>query len=159
MNKTLRTCFALVGVVAMSLFVFSTAVHAGTCGVGVGTSVLKCSGSGEDNITNMILEISNFVFAGVGVLCLFGIAVGGIVYASAGGDAGKTKQGISYIVNAVIGLAIFLFLFVLLNYLVPGGFFNNAGFDTDSSGGGAPAEVPYDDPRDCGGPGEPQCMQ
>lgn len=112
----------------------------GTCGVGKGTSVFQCPAGGtNDNITKMILEVSKFIFGGVGVLCVIGISMGGIIYVTAGGDTSKTKQGIGYIINAVIGLVIFIFLFVLLNFLVPGGFFNNAGLDP--TGNQTPADT------------------
>lgn len=131
----------------------------GTCGVDVGTSILKCPN--DEGIMGMLLEISQFVFAGVGILCLIGISIGGIIYATAGGDTSKTKQGISYIVNALIALAVFVFLFVLLNFMVPGGFFNNAGLDTG-------AADPVYDPTNtnpgtgggkCGGVGQPVCAE
>lgn len=143
--KTVRFFVLLLVLVAAIFFYTSTAhgvTEANTCGVTTGTSVFQCSAtSTSDNITKMVLEVSNAVFAGVGALCVIGISLGGIIYATAGGDTSKTKQGIGYIVNAAIGLALFLFSFVLLNFLVPGGFFNNAGFDTSgvssSQGGGS----------------------
>lgn len=106
----------------------------GDCGVQGGTSVIKC-GDG-DPLQEMILYFTSFFFAGVGVVSIIGIIIGGVVYITAGGDAAKTKQGITYIVNAVIALVVFIFLFMLLNFLVPGGFFNNAGFEAEPSSPG-----------------------
>lgn len=109
----------------------------GSSCAGTTTSVISCD-SESNGIQAMLLQFTNFFFAGVGVLCVIGVVLGGIVYITAGGDTGRTKQGITYIVNSVIGLVIFIFLFMLLNFLVPGGFFNNAGFDVEQSGTDAP---------------------
>lgn len=127
----------------VSLVAGDSMVYAETqaeCGVKSGTSIIKCE-SGENPIQGMLLYFSRFALAGVGVLCIIGIGIGGIIYATAGGDTGKTKQGIQYIVNAVIALVIFAFLAVILNFMVPGGFWNNAGLDSspDTGGGGADA--------------------
>ena len=110
----------------------NSAEGGGDCGVQGGTSVIKC-GDG-DPLQEMILYFTNFFFAGVGVVSIIGIIIGGVVYITAGGDASKTKQGITYITNAVIALVVFIFLFMLLNFMVPGGFFNNAGFEIEPGG-------------------------
>lgn len=114
----------------------------GDCGVQGGTSVIKC-GDG-DPLQEMILYFTNFFFAGVGVVSIIGIIIGGVVYITAGGDASKTKQGITYITNAVIALVVFIFLFMLLNFMVPGGFFNNAGFEAEPP----PSNIDNIDPED-----------
>jgi hypothetical protein len=58
---------------------------------------------------------------GVGIAVVIGIVLGGITYAMSDGDAGKAKEGQEIIVNAVIGLFLFIFLYAAANFLIPGG--------------------------------------
>lgn len=87
------------------------------------TSIIKCDVDGENPIVSMLLEIVNFLAVGVGIAVVGGIIWGGMLYASSNGDASKTKQGITVIVNAVIGLLLFIFMYAMINFLVPGGLF------------------------------------
>lgn len=57
----------------------------------------------------------------VGIAVVGGITWGGMLYASSNGNASKAQQGITVIVNAVIGLLLFIFMFAIANFLVPGG--------------------------------------
>lgn len=110
---------------------FATPVSAKTCmvdGEPIETSILggnDCAGTEGGSITSILLYILNFMAIGVGIAVVFGIAWGGFMYAQAGGDSGKTKQAISTITNAVIGLVLFIFMYALANFLVPGGVFNS----------------------------------
>lgn len=79
---------------------------------------------GETGITSILLMVLDFMAVGVGIAVVAGIAWGGFIYAQAGGDAGKTKEAISIITNAIIGLALFLGMWALANFFVPGGLFN-----------------------------------
>ncbi len=94
----------------------------GSCG-DVKTSVIQCSGGGDNPVVNALLEILNFVALGVGILVVGGIAGGGLTYARANGNSSTAQQGITIIVNSVIGLVLFFFMYVLVNWLVPGGLF------------------------------------
>ena len=87
------------------------------------TSIIQCS-SGSGSIVGMLVQIINFLAVGVGIAVVGGIIWGGLIYASSNGDAGKTKQAITIIVNAVVGLLLFIFMYALVNFLVPGGVFN-----------------------------------
>lgn len=92
------------------------------CG-NVSTNIISCSNSNGDPVSSLLLDIINFLAVGVGIAVVGGIIWGGMLYASSNGDSSKTKQGISVIVNAVIGLLLFIFMYAFLNYLVPGGLF------------------------------------
>jgi len=61
----------------------------------------------------------------VGIAVVAGISWGGMLYATSNGNSAKAQQGITTIVNAVIGLLIFIFLFAITNFLVPGGIFRS----------------------------------
>lgn len=87
------------------------------------TSIIDCDGDGGNPVVNLLLEIVNFLAVGVGIAVVGGIVWGGMLYASSNGDSSKTKQGITAIVNSVIGLLLFMFTYALINFLVPGGLF------------------------------------
>lgn len=91
---------------------------------GVNTVILGCSGAGSEPITRVFMEIFNFFAVGIGILVVAGIIMGGIRYATANGNTGQAEQGITIIVNAIIGLLLFIFMFALVNWLVPGGLFS-----------------------------------
>jgi len=57
----------------------------------------------------------------VGVLAAISIVVAGIQYAMSADDPGKVTQAKTRILNTVIGLIAYIFLFAFLNYIVPGG--------------------------------------
>ena len=82
-----------------------------------------CTGD-STSITVLILIVIDFLAIGVGIAVVGGIAYGGVRYAASGGDAGKTKEAIGIITNAVIGLVLFVFMYAIVNFFVPGGVLN-----------------------------------
>jgi hypothetical protein len=86
------------------------------------TSIISCS-TGGDPLIGMLLQVINFLAVGVGIAVVGGIIWGGLIYASSNGDSGKTKQAVTIIVNAVVGLLLFIFMYAFVNFLVPGGVF------------------------------------
>ncbi len=104
----------------------------GSCCGGVQTSIISCNEPGGDNAdvkdTGLwgILKIAlNILIAGVGVLALAGIIWGSILYTSAGGNPEQVKKAMGVFTNVVIGVVAFAGMWVLLNFLIPGGAFNN----------------------------------
>lgn len=81
------------------------------------------SSNGANSVTSLLLTIINFLAIGVGIAVVGGIAFGGIRYASANGNASQAQQGITFIVNSVIGLVLFILMYAIINFLVPGGLF------------------------------------
>lgn len=71
----------------------------------------------------LINVIFNILAGLVGVAVVAGITWGGMLYTTSNGNAAKAQQGITVIVNSVIGLLLFIFLFAITNFLVPGGIF------------------------------------
>jgi len=88
------------------------------------TSLINCDDNGGNPIISLLLQIINFLAVGVGIAVVGGITWGGMMYASSNGDAAKIKQGKTIIVNAVVGLILFFFMYALINFLVPGGLFS-----------------------------------
>lgn len=70
------------------------------------------------------VPLLNFLGAIVGLVVTISIVVGGIQYSSSTDDPKKLAAAKERIRNAVIALVAFLFLFALLQWLVPGGGFN-----------------------------------
>lgn len=93
------------------------------------TSIVSCQADGksktaEDSaIWKVLVWVLGIMTAGVGILAVGGITYGAILYASASDKAEQTKKGISIISNTVIGLVAYGLMYVLLNFLIPGGIF------------------------------------
>ena len=88
------------------------------------TSIIKCNTQGGNPVMSILIQVINFLAVGVGIAVVGGIIWGGMLYASSNGDAGKAKQGVTVIVNAIVGLLLFMFMYALMNFIVPGGVFN-----------------------------------
>lgn len=81
------------------------------------------NGGATNPIMIGLVEIFNFLAIGVGVVVTGGIIYGAIRYITSNGNASQSQQGVTVIVNSVIGLLLFIFMYAILNYLVPGGLF------------------------------------
>lgn len=90
----------------------------------VKTTLIDCTDHEGGPIVGMLVQLINFLAVGVGIAVVGGIIWGGITYASSNGDASKIQQGKTIIINAIVGLLLFFFMYAFLNYLVPGGLFS-----------------------------------
>lgn len=86
-----------------------------------GTSIIPCEG---DGVISLVLYFVNFLAVGVGIAVVGGIAWGGFTYTQANGNSSKAQEGITAITNSVIGLVLFIVMYALLNFFIPGGIFN-----------------------------------
>jgi hypothetical protein len=81
----------------------------------------------QDLSTNPIVQditlIVNFLSAGVGLVIVGVIILGGIQYAMAGDSPDAVNKAKQRITNPLIALVAFLFLFAFVQWLVPGGVF------------------------------------
>jgi hypothetical protein len=86
-------------------------------------------GAGKDNIKEnvgiscLFITVINFMSVAVGLAVVGGVTVGGIMYSTSGGSPGKTQQGVKIIVNSLIGLVLWLLLWAIIQFLIPGGVF------------------------------------
>lgn len=98
------------------------------CG-GAQTAIINCpqTSQGPDaknnGIWGVLLIALNILTAGVGIAAVGGIVYGSILYTSAGDSAEQTKKAIEIIRNVVIGLVAYGLMYIVLNYLIPGGIF------------------------------------
>ena len=135
MKKNTRGLFSVIAVgLCLSVALVSTPVYAeesssdsgSKCGDTATFFDWGCSdGSGDNQIMNVLVTILNWLAIGVSVVVLIGIIYGAVMYASAGGNEAQTKKAISIIRNAVIALILYLAMYSILQYLIPGGVFSS----------------------------------
>lgn len=64
-----------------------------------------------------------FLGGGVGLSVVGGITFGSYMYITARGNAAQAQKGQNTILNSVIGLLLFIFMYAILQFLIPGGIF------------------------------------
>lgn len=78
----------------------------------------------KNELVVLIQKLVNFLSAGVGVVIVAALIVGGIQYITAGSNASAVSAAKQRIYNALIALAAFILTFAFLQWLIPGGVFN-----------------------------------
>lgn len=78
----------------------------------------------DNRLVVRLREVINFLSAGVGVLAVMMIIVGGIQYSAAGDNPAALQAAKKRIFNVVYGLIVFVFIWAFLQWLIPGGIFN-----------------------------------
>lgn len=73
------------------------------------------------DLTFAVIRILS-TLVGIGIIIM--VIVAGIQYSAAQGNPQATAAAIAKVRNAIIGLAVYLLIFSLLQWLVPGGIFN-----------------------------------
>jgi hypothetical protein len=82
-------------------------------------------GTGRQSAIWAILILAlNILTGGVGIAAVGGIVYGAVLYSSAGDKADQTKKAISIITNVVIGIIAYAMMYLVLNFLIPGGIFS-----------------------------------
>ena len=64
-----------------------------------------------------------FLAGGVGMAVVGGVVAGSYLYITARANVSQTQQGQNMIINAVIGLLLFIFMYAILQFIIPGGVF------------------------------------
>lgn len=86
-----------------------------------------CVGDEYDGALNPIVDVAfaifRFLSAGVGLIVIGSVIVAGIQYTTSRGNPQATQAAIKRMTSAVIGLIIFMFIFSIANFLIPGGMF------------------------------------
>jgi len=89
-----------------------------------------CNNSSDAGIQNCVKNnqivkdlnfIVNFLSAGVGIVVIGTIIVGGVQYTLAGDNSQLTGAAKQRIINGLIALAVFIFSFAFLQWIIPGG--------------------------------------
>jgi|GEM_PF-3141563 len=89
----------------------------------IGGDATKFSGATLNPILDIAFAIFRFLSAGVGLIVIGSIVVAGIQYTTSRGDPQQTAAAIKRISNSLIGLLLYVFMFAIANFLVPGGMF------------------------------------
>jgi hypothetical protein len=74
-------------------------------------------------IVDMAFAIFRVLAAGVGLVVTGSIIVAGIQYSASRGNPQATQAAIARVTNSVVALLIYIFMFAIANFLVPGGMF------------------------------------
>lgn len=126
--KIKQTILALALLVGIGGFLLAPTVSAEICNPGTDneyqTSTIPCATDGQGGIWGILLLVINILTGGIGIAAVGGIIYGSMLYTSAGGDPAKVKKAKEIIVNIVIGLIAYVFMYSFLNYITPGGLFN-----------------------------------
>lgn len=85
-------------------------------------SALDCPAQNCNLTTKYLEPFINVLAAMVGVVVAASIIYGGVQYASSADDPQKVSQAKSRIMNSLIALVSFFFLYMFLQWLMPGGF-------------------------------------
>ena len=71
----------------------------------------------------LLTWVLRILTAAVGIAAIGTIIYAGILYSSAGGDSGMVTKAKTLIRDTVIGIVAYGLMFVLLNFIIPGGVF------------------------------------
>jgi hypothetical protein len=82
---------------------------------------IGCRGQGNP-IADALFGFIRFLSAGVGLVIVGSIIVGGIQYTGSRGDPQSTAMAINRIRSSLYALLIFIFAYAILNYIIPAGF-------------------------------------
>jgi len=92
----------------------------------INTSIdLGCTGHGNP-ITDMLFAFVRLLSDGVGIVVVASIIVGGIQYTVSRGDPQAPAAAVKRIQSSATALLIFIFGWALLQWIIPGGFFNSS---------------------------------
>lgn len=130
--KTIPRQFVLKALALVTITLFMAPVLAGVAVAQTGktncdnvTTTAKIQDCLKNNpVSEKLRLIVNALSAGVGVVVVAMIIVGGIQYIMAGDNPNATAEAKKRITNALIALVAFLFVGAFLQWLVPGGLFN-----------------------------------
>jgi len=84
-------------------------------------SQCKEGGGGCHIFTSYINPIINVLSSIIVLVAIISIILAGIMYSSSGGDPQKTAKAKSRIINTLIALLAYIFLYSFLQFLIPGG--------------------------------------
>ncbi len=86
------------------------------------TGIDQCKGRTDGSGINCLVElVVNILSMAVGGVALLMMVVGAVMYASAGDDSGRVAAAKGIITKTVIGVIVYVFLYAILNFVIPGG--------------------------------------
>ncbi len=80
----------------------------------------SCDDNNGSSIMHILSLVVNIMSVGIGILGVIGISVSGVQYLTAGGNEDQTRKAKRRIFEIVIGLAVYVLIYALLYWLLPG---------------------------------------
>jgi len=77
-------------------------------------------GGSDTDLMSTVGTIVNTILIIIGVLAVFYLVWGGVMYVTSGGDSEKAAKGRTAITNAIIGIVIIMVSLLLYNYVIKG---------------------------------------
>lgn len=123
-----RVATAMIGSILVLTLLIGSSMHVAgateSCG-GADTAIINCEEGTETNgVFSLLLMAINILTAGIGIAAVGGLIYGAILYTSAGDSSEQISQAKKTITNVVVGLVLFVGMYGLLQYIIPGGIFN-----------------------------------
>ena len=75
-------------------------------------------GEKDYTLNTAIINIINAVIGVLGLVCVVVMIIGGVNYMTSSGDAGKVKKAKDTILYGVIGLAVCVLAFAIVNFVI-----------------------------------------
>ena len=122
MKRKLTALFiSFVAVFSFAVAPAPLALAQGKCG-DTKTQILSCEGkTGVGTINEMIRIAITVLTVLIGIVATGGIAYAAVLYASARDNQNQVNEAMVMIRNIVIGLVLYGFTVVIINWLIPGG--------------------------------------
>lgn len=85
-----------------------------------------CVAVGDENLQNnalfrYLVVFIQFLSIGVGFAVVGGIITGAYMYITARANASQVEKGKNWIINSIVGLLMYIFMYAILNFVIPGG--------------------------------------
>ena len=77
-----------------------------------------CKGTGVGKLDDTIVNILNTIIAALGVVAVVFVVIGGINYMTSSGDTAKLEKAKKTILYALIGLAVSVLAFAIVNWTI-----------------------------------------
>lgn len=74
-------------------------------------------------LVDLLFAVIRFLTDGIGLIIIASLIIAGIQYTTSQGDPSAIKQATTRIRSSATALALFIFAYAILNYIVPNGFF------------------------------------
>lgn len=91
---------------------------------GVDTGIIDCENTGAGAVREILLKILDIMTVGIGVLGAIGITIVGIQYLTASDNVQQTTKAKKRLYEIVIGLAVYVSLYGIIQWVMPGGKLN-----------------------------------
>lgn len=124
--KNKKISFVLFAVLVCAFVLMNNKVFAATCG-GVATSIISCEEGGDGGVVHILRLAIDILSIGVGILAVVGISWSGVQYLTAREDTGRATKAKRRLFEIVIGIVLFVSVWGLLEWLLPGSRFGQNG--------------------------------